>query len=84
MNIDGPYILSDSMNTYLVINVSFPCKQIKCISTQNRYQDFQKYSNIKKSLKNMCWVALLILIPFEKVFCSWSWWTPILKSESKF
>ena len=31
MNIDGPYILSDSMNTYLVINVSFPCKQIKNI-----------------------------------------------------
>ena len=30
MNIDGPYILSDSMNTYLVIKVSFPSKQIKC------------------------------------------------------
>ena len=30
MNIDGPYILSDSMNTYLVIKVSFPPEQLRC------------------------------------------------------
>ncbi len=50
MNIDGPYILSDSMNTYLVIKVSFPSKQIKCTykiaSSLNKTKYFMMTPNV--------------------------------------